>query len=55
LIEELYGDNIDADLVQPGKVSPGMVYLNKCVFWHFTLLHILWRFSYMLKLSAFIY
>ena len=23
LIEELYGDDTDADLVQPGKVSPG--------------------------------
>jgi len=23
---------------------PGMVYLNICVFWHFSLLYILWRF-----------
>jgi len=32
LIEELYGDDTDADLVQPGKVSLGDVLFNKCVF-----------------------
>jgi len=37
------------------KSHPGMVYLNKCVFWHFSLLYILRTFLYMLKLSAFIY
>jgi len=25
LIEELYGDDTDTDLVQPGKVSPGSI------------------------------
>ena len=55
LIKELYGDDTDADLLQPGKVSPGDDLFKQVRFLRlFAIIHFMTFFIYVKTLGIYL-